>query len=499
MSEDYLLGRPLELVSGAHLLAAPGLVEDQWDLAWAPGEPALLADPPLIAPAPWEDVQGAAKVIFDEESAMYRMWYTLANRISYNHFFRNEKQPGPLPGPYCLGYAESEDGLRWQKPELDAFVTPDGQRTNVVFWGHRGGQMGDIIPGPPGSDRRYAMVYLDVAAGAEGICLAWSDDGVHWEREPSNPVLHCASDCQNNVIFSCELERYVLITRPYPHSSGLYEWTPPGGRHMRRRIAVSTSPDLRRWTPIRTILYPTQDELPDFDNMTAMAYGNGYVGFLHAFDDDAHEDQRMTSYLTLSSDGLQWQRFTGEPFLAAGFSGKGFAANSVFVSGTHLPLDEDHIMLFCSGRVCPDDSDDMGVGRLAALSLRRDGFMACTPHTRAGVQQCVRDSATGFPKLVGPRDSNGYLLTREFVVPGRALTVNAVATGGRVLVEVVCRETTKPYDGYERESFVPISADSVRASAKWRDRADLGPLVGKPIMLRFVLEPGAQLYAFTVE
>lgn len=492
MTTDYLLGQPLALPQGTHLLGTRDLIEDQWNIEWQLGRPELLDEPLILPPSPWEGAQGPAKVRRDSTTGRYRMWYTVVHPVSYRHFFMHEPDPGPLPGAYCVGYAESDDGLHWHKPELDVWQTPDGRRTNIVFWGCHGGQLGEVLEHVPGGKARFAMAYLDLAGGVEGLCLAWSDDGIHWERDPANPVLPCMSDCQNNIVFNPRLGRYVLITRPYPHASGIYEWDPPGHRHMRRRIAASTSANLRDWTPIRVILYPEQGDLPDFDNMTAMAYGNGFVGFLHVFDGDAGPEQRMTAQLALSSDGLHWQKTGDTPFLEPGFSGQEFDARSVIVSGTWLPLDAKRMLLFCATRAQPKAGDPLSaVGRLAAMTLRRDGFVAATPGRRG--RTVVRDNATGEQR-VAAGDSTAYLLTREFILPAGGLTVNADASRGAVRVEVVERATTRPYPGFERGECVPFTDDEVAAPVRWQG-ADIASLAGKPVMLRFILDPGARLYA----
>jgi len=99
--------------------------------------------------------------------------------------------------------------------------------------------------------------------------------------------------------------------------------------------------------------------------------------------------------------------------------------------------------------------------------------------------------------MVAAGDGRGYLLTQEFILPAGELQLNADAAQGAIRVEVVCRQTTRPYPGLEREQCLPLADDAVAAPVRWRC-ADLRALVGKPVMLRFILEPGAQLYALTL-
>ena len=67
---------------------------------------------------------------------------------------------------------------------------------------------------------------------------------------------------------------------------------------------------------------------------------------------------------------------------------------------------------------------------------------------------------------------------------------------GGVRVEVVDRKTTKSFPGFGRGDCLPLTGDEVAAPVRWKN-ADIATLVGKPVMLRFVLEPEARLFAVT--
>lgn len=49
-----------------------------------------------------------------------------------------------------------------------------------------------VISDPPltGQPERFLLNYKDNLAGASGaLCLAYSDDGIHWRADSANPVL----------------------------------------------------------------------------------------------------------------------------------------------------------------------------------------------------------------------------------------------------------------------------------------------------------------------
>ena len=77
-------------------------------------------DPVLLGDRPWESFGPLlfGTVMVDQER--FRMWY-------------NPYPVVPPPGnSYYVGYAESFDGLQWEKPDLDIEPYGDFQRTNLV-------------------------------------------------------------------------------------------------------------------------------------------------------------------------------------------------------------------------------------------------------------------------------------------------------------------------------------------------------------------------------
>ncbi|PHX93864.1 MAG: hypothetical protein CK546_07965 [Pedosphaera sp.] len=67
--------------------------------------------------------------------------------------------------------------------------------------------------------------------------------------------------------------------------------------------------------------------------------------------------------------------------------------------------------------------------------------------------------------------------------PQGELRVEALGADGRVLAP------------FTRDNCVPLTADKTLLEVKWRGAADLTPLAGRPVRLRFHLKHGA-LYSF---
>ena len=96
-------------------------------------------------------------------------------------------------------------------------------------------------------------------------------------------------------------------------------------------------------------------------------------------------------------------------------------------------------------------------------------------------------------------DQAGFLLTREFILEGNRLRRNTIVRGLKyrqihVKVEVARGPTlgghldfSQPHEGFSLEYSDIIAADRADVLASWKGNADLSPLMGKPVYLRFEL------------
>ena len=107
---------------------------------------------------------------------------------------------------------------------------------------------------------------------------------------------------------------------------------------------------------------------------------------------------------------------------------------------------------------------------IGLATLRRDGWVAIRPNLHR----------------------RGVLTTRKFILEGSGLEVNADASRGKILIELLGADES-PLPGLSAADAPSISADSVRHRVNWgRSLADVS---GKPVRLRFTLE-NSSLYAF---
>ena len=99
---------------------------------------------------------------------------------------------------YVVCYAISDDGIHFNKPNLNQFSFNDIEHTNIVLVGNGGYSLryaNSVIydPKEAESQKRYKMAYFDFAKnnGVEtpGLCVAVSPDGITWTKHPQAPLL----------------------------------------------------------------------------------------------------------------------------------------------------------------------------------------------------------------------------------------------------------------------------------------------------------------------
>lgn len=116
-------------------------------------------------------------VLYDE--GRFRMWYY---PVSYG------KDPSDLTqGPVC--YAESDDGIRWRKPNLGQVEFKGSRENNGIKLPEQRIEGVHVIKDEedPDPSRRYKMVYNPHNGRTFTIQTATSPDGIDWTTPPAYP------------------------------------------------------------------------------------------------------------------------------------------------------------------------------------------------------------------------------------------------------------------------------------------------------------------------
>ena len=452
--------------------------------------------PVLVAPdrdKPWEYCgAGMSKrihlygtVLYDDLMGKYRMWYMGRMGPHWRFPAGNYQIPGLyIPRTdarpcHCNGvthdhhgralqtndrgdltlYAESDDGLAWVKPQLGIF-TFNGDPDNNIVWDLHGASV-FIDREEPDPEKRYQAIGF--CRRYRGIFLLTSPDGIHWQdRHHLEPV----ADRTNEGAFNVTWDSAIRCTAP----------TPSNAAATARTAGSSATPRARRWIRVRcwsrragTTPLPgavtarcAPSTTPAF-RASVMALTSARTSKEESEPCDGPIDAQSAARPEL--DHADRERTPVIP------RGEGDAFGGMIIGTAKEP----------GGR-----RDSLVLHRLRARTWRDRPRKARQVPGRATWQ---RDR---FIALHAPE--TGTVTTKAVPVPpgAQALTVNADAADGQVLVEL-CAAGGAVLDGFSRQRCVPLRGNELDWRVAWKT-ADLAA-VREAVKIRFILTR-SRLYSY---
>jgi len=140
----------------------------------------------------------------------------------------------------CVCYAQSSDGISWERPELGLEEFAGSKKNNIIWTGygsHNFSPFKDLNPKCKPEEQYKAL------AGGRGLKALKSPDGIHWSLMQDDPVItKGAFDSQNLAFWDSVRARYVDFHRM--------------GRDGYRDIMTCTSDDFLHWSEPVFLEYP---------------------------------------------------------------------------------------------------------------------------------------------------------------------------------------------------------------------------------------------------
>ncbi len=476
----------IESIGMVHMKAAPDesvIFIDTRDVAqtkglvWKPHLPRKNPNNPLLSPRSNPDSPDATR-LFNRgtvlrNNGLFRMWYSAVGA-------NTPVNPGgpELDWQYYMRvcYAESEDGIHWQRPDL-GLVEFKGSRNNNIVPGLIRCPTVYFDPLEPDPGRRYKFfgVAVPTVRRQEGH-RSTSADGLRWRSEPaprSYPGVRPRWLPENHSVFRDERElnpawrwkAYGLF------STGL----------QRRAVHLSTSPDGINWTfhPENPTIDPLQGVGNCIHDFIVWPESGRYVGLLQVGD----VNHNYEFELVVSRDGFHFSRVAdGVKFLSRGKEG---AWDFGGISASPPVRVGDEWWFYYGGREKPWNRypytleevwtsrmdcglATIGVGRYAGFHLR-DG-------SEPGIL-ITRPIRSDFDRQL-------------------TLSVNAIAAnGGQVQVAVLDAKTQQALPGFSLEECLPVASDGVSIPVRWRNYPSVALNESQPIRLQFELH-GTQSQVF---
>lgn len=428
---------------------------------------------PVIRPGPsgaWDSVRAKCygTVLYDRGVRRFRMWYSGA---------------GPWP-PYTrhIGYAESEDGIAWEKPVLGIVEHPlCGRNHNVVILN---GQFPAVVEHSSGPHRFSCM--WSPGGPTLGRYLAWSDDGIHWTPQSDDFVIP-PKDARGQFVEPTSLlydpgdpnpdrrwKTYGQVWIRSPLKSNPLNTSPI------RMVGLHTSPDLIHWTEWPEPVLDPKDGREDQIHMGIVTKYHGHYVMLYDF---MYPNSSCDEELATSRDGIRFARVNnGEKVLPLGE--RGAWDSSLICSSNQFFEHEGKLWFYYVGSPenfaegpWPPNSHEFRWFRFTGIAQHRlDGFTSLD----------LAPGRTTGEAITHPIDLEGK--------PGRLWLNAAVPVGSRLRVEVIGAATDAPLTGYDRAGCSGLTGDSVRHVVRWR-RGDV-VRAHRPVRLRFVWEGPVKLYSF---
>jgi len=406
----------------------------------------------IVFDKPWEGNSSAYVTVF-QDGDLFRMYY----RGSHYDLEKNQD----MHEVTC--YAESNDGIHWQKPELNLFEFNGTIHNNIVWRGVGNHNFTPFLDANPfaSQDSKYKAL----ASGNGGLVAFQSPDGIHWKLMQEKPVItKGAFDSQNLAFWNPITKRYMDFHRDFYN----------GVRH----IMTCTSEDFINWTEPQWLDFGDAPLEHLYTNAIAPYYRAPHIliGFPKRFmpgrrklPDDPWDGVSDGVFMS-SRDGSHWHRWL-EAFIRPGLQKErwwqrnNMTAWGILVTKSDVPGMPDELSLYSSEAYCTDEC------RLRRYTLRIDGFVS------------VHAPYTG-----------GELLTKPLIFNGKELVINySTSAAGSVRVEITDTDG-KPIPGFAIDDCPEIFGDEIEKVVEWKSKPDLSSLAGQPIRLRFVLKD-ADLYS----
>ncbi len=456
-------------------------------------------DNPVLRPdKPWESagLHHTAMAFSDG------IWYDPAD-----HFFKAWYQGGGgtdwlAHNPATL-YATSNDGIQWDKPNLD--VKPG---TNIVSMAMRDSATVWLDLEEKDPARRYKFLYSHGGMGPKAS-LHFSADGIHWGKEqwetpftgdritmfwnPFRQVwvasLRIHSPTETDMARQMEIVGKGKAPYKIPGERVRYR-----GYHEGKDIFSALT-----WRPTpgagpNTIPMAYGDVVPwvGADRLDASRIDLGVRPELYCVDAAAYESlmvglftiwrgqpNRQTGgrekpnevVVGFSRDGFHWDRPFRQALLPVSEDPKAWNHGNVQSTGGICLVVGDRLYIYMSGR--SGGADAPGVNATGLATLRRDGFVSMDAPGR-----------------------EGSLTTRPVRFAGSHLFVNVDSPQGELGVEVLDAQN-RVLAPFTLDNCLPISVNNTLQEVTWKGGANLANLAGQPVRFRFHLRDGS-LYSFWV-
>ena len=403
-----------------------------------------------------------------KDDGRYRAWYRCDT----------EPETALTRSGNAAGYAESVDGIHWEKPNVGIFEL-NGSKDNNLVWMGPGSVLAPFKD--PNPDVHESQRYKGVVRTKDLLAVS-SPDGIQWSLMQEEPLSTDGPFDSPQVVFWDDWkDEYVLYARGIadvdPNIDPANSKKEPGHEFKGgvRWIRRSTSKDFKEWTPLE-LIDPGNTPFEHLYTNAAMRYERApgtYLMFPMRYYPQRTYDPSWTyapgvsdvAFMS-SRDGLHFDRSFMEAFIRPGLDFDNWHDRAVSVNQGMIFTKPEEISIYVNEHM------HLSTQAPRRYTLRTDGFVS----VNAGYE-------------------GGEFVTPPLVFDGNALELNySTSAAGSVQVEVQ-EVDGRPISGRTLDDCPQRFGDEIEGIVNWNSGADLASLAGKPVRLRFRLMD-ADLYAF---
>lgn len=426
-------------------------------------EKAKKSAPWLVADQPWESTINWLTIL--HEDGRFRCWYESflpkEDAGTVHQVFDTEREM--KVGGSVLCYAESEDGVHWEKPSLNICSFRGATDNNIVSpYGNSTAVFRD--DSAPAAERYKCFHWSELADASEngtagskyGLYGAVSPDGYRWTLLP-DPLFRYFHDTQNVGCWDPDSKKYIAYLR---------------GHFGGRAISRSETDDFRHWPAAEILLCPGAQDEPSADY-----YTNGFTWYpgdpsLKFFFCAVyhHHSDLVDVRLAVSHDGKAFNWVSQDPIIEIGNPGA-WDSGSIYACPNLVHLPD-------GGLALPYHGNEMTHNEFYPA------FYEEYPEGRSGYAWATWEDG----RLAGIEASDhGEFFTKPAPFEADHIEINARTTKvGRIDVavwEAISGFCSRPLDGYTFEDHIPFTGDTTWTSCRWKGKRDLSELKDKNIQL----------------
>ena len=419
---------------------------------------------------PWEGLHSAYCTII-KDADIYKAYYRGKATVDYD---------GSPSEVTC--YAESRDGIHWEKPNLGIYEIMSTRDNNVVFadappFSHNFCPFLDTNPKVV-LDEKYKAVAGTMETGLFGFT---SKNGIHWNKISNTPLFRNGVFDSQNVVFWSQNEKcYVCYFRL---------WSGPGYTGI-RTIGRSTSKDFIHWSEPQRMDFGYTPLEHLYTNQTSPYFRapHIYVAIAARFfpqktvlsTEQAKTIQIDQNYFKNSSGcsdaifmtsrgGNIFDRTFMESFIRPGLGLNNWTSRTNYPALNVVPTGENEMSIYVNQDYAQQTA------HLRRYSLRLDGFSS------------IKAPYTG-----------GEMVTKVVTFVGKQLVLNYnTSAAGEIRVELLDKDSN-PIPGFTLGECQRLIGNEISRVVSWRNNSDVSQLAGKEIRLRFSLKD-ANLYSLKFE